>query len=139
MGKPGLELVIADLMMTGLALGAAAASADKRQGDAVTGFPETDMGADFLDRSAEFVAGNLGQLHVRIMTLPGMPVAATDAGGTDADHGPVNRRGWIRKFLDGQGFSEVLIDSGFHGVLLPVRDRISGLCNVHDYTGRRRS
>ena len=89
---PGLELVIADLMMTGLALGAAAASADKRQGDAVTGFPETDMGADFLDRSAEFVAGNLGQLHVRIMTLPGMPVAATDAAGLNLEHDAVSIR-----------------------------------------------
>ena len=52
------------------------------------------------------------------MTLPGMPVAAADAGGANPDHGPVNRRVRIREFLDDQGFPKILIYGGFHGALL---------------------
>ena len=75
MGKAGLELRIADLLVSGMAFGATAAGTDKRNGDPVPQFPATDPSPECGNRARQFVARHMRQFDVRVMPHPAVPIA----------------------------------------------------------------
>ena len=102
MGKSGLELVIADLVVSGQARAAPAASADKREGHPV---PSPEVGhflANGGNHARQFVARNMGQVDVRVVAHPPVPVAAAQARGPYFDDHPGLFRNRIRQVFNTQ-------------------------------------
>ena len=97
MGKAGLELAVADLLMAGVALQAGAAAAGERHGHPVAGIPLADIPSSRRNRARQFVARHMRQGDIRIMLHPAMPVAAANAGCLNLDHHAVGRRRRIRQ------------------------------------------
>src|SRR5690349_12167047 len=61
LGEPGLELVVADLLVAVEARPTDAAGADKRHRDALAHPPSADLGSHLGDRSRQFVAWHVRQ------------------------------------------------------------------------------
>ena len=83
MGESRLELVGAHLRVADGAHRAAPTSSDERNGDTLPGSPTADVIADRHDRSRQFVAGDMGQDDVSVVTLPLVPVTAANSGRLD--------------------------------------------------------
>ena len=90
LGLPGAHLVVATQ-----AGRAAAAGADERHGHPVADPPAPHLSPDCVDGAGQLVARHVRQTHVGVMSLPAVPVAAADAGGTDPYDDP--RRGGRRR------------------------------------------
>ena len=103
MGEAGLKLVIADLMIAGVALGASAAAADKRHRYAITLFPKGNVLADSFNNSRQLVPRNMGKPDIRVMAHPAVPVTAAHARGHDLDNNAVWLRRWIRNISQFSG------------------------------------
>ncbi len=86
MGEAGLELVIADLLVAGMALRTGAAAPDEGHRHPVADTPEGHVPAHRLDHPGQFVAWHMGQLDVAVMADPAVPVAAADASGHDLEY-----------------------------------------------------
>ncbi len=114
MGEAGLELVIADLVIAGVALGAGATAADEGHGDTVALFPIAHVPANGLDNSRQFVAGHMGKPDVGIMTHPAVPIAAAYARGHDPNNNPVRLRNRIGNLHNFWGDREGFVKHGFH-------------------------
>ena len=77
-GEPGLGLARADLLLAGRALGAGPAGVHERHGHPVADAPAPHARADRGHRAGQLVTGHVRQDDVRIVALPGVPVAAAD-------------------------------------------------------------
>ena len=115
MGEARLLLVQADLLMPGVALGAAAAAADERHGDLVARLPSGHVLAHGLDHAGQFVPRNMGERDVAVVAHPSMPVAAADAGGRDPQDDTMRRGARVRDRDQLRFFPEFLEQDGFHG------------------------
>jgi len=89
-----LQLTGADLLVSGPALRTGAAGTDERHRHPVTRPPAGDLAAHLGDGAGQFMPGHVRQFDVRIVALPAVPVAATQAGGLDLHHHTV--RPWCR-------------------------------------------
>ena len=78
--EAGLPLLRAHLVIARLADEALSASAHEGHGYPVTDAPSRDVRANGSDRSRELVAGDMRKLRHVVVTVPGMPVAAAEAG-----------------------------------------------------------
>ena len=78
--EAGLPLLRAHLVIARLADEALPASAHEGHGYPVTDAPSRDVRANGSDRSRELVAGDMRKLRHVVVTVPGMPVAAAEAG-----------------------------------------------------------
>ncbi len=81
-GEARLELVFADLMVSGVALMAMTAAADKRNRDALTFAKARDVFAGGKDGSCQLMAGNMRQVNIRVMAEPAVII------GTAQDRWP---------------------------------------------------
>ena len=95
-GEARLGLPLAHLLVPGRAGGATAAGADEGGGHAVAGAPAGHRLAGRLDDAGEFVAGDVREGDVGVVTLPAVPVAAAEAGGFDPDDDSVRRGHRVR-------------------------------------------
>jgi len=98
MGESGLKLVVADLLMSGVALRARAAAADERNDDAVAHACSPYVLTYCCHGSCEFVPRNVRQPDVGIVAHPTVPVASTYARRFDLDDDAVRRQ---RRVVDG--------------------------------------
>src|SRR5207245_7810810 len=110
-----LRLVLADLMVAGVAFEAAAAADGERHGDAVASLPAAHLLASRDHDARQLMPGDMWQRDTVIMAHPVMPVAATEAGRFDLDDDPIRRRFRIRHGLDGRRLAQLLEDDSFRG------------------------
>jgi hypothetical protein len=61
------------------------------------------------------------QLNIRVMALPGMPIAAAQSGRFDADDDAILRGRDVDYVFDGGQYSELLDDYSAHISILSVR------------------
>ncbi len=88
-----LVLVWADLRVAARALSAGTTSACEGRSHAVADVPRTHAAAERDNLAGKFVTEHVRQrLDVRIVALPGMPVAAAETGRGDPDHHASGRR-----------------------------------------------
>ena len=109
MGEAGLKLVIADVVITGVTLGACPASAHKGHGYVITFFPEGNVLSHRFNISCQLVSRNVGKLDIRIMTHPGMPITAAHTRCHDLDYNSVSLRRGIGNVHNSWGFREGFI------------------------------
>ncbi len=79
MGKTWLELMVANLVISRLALGAPSASANKGNSDPVACFPSGYIFSNRYNIPSQFMAWNMGQCNVGIMADPAMPVTKSQS------------------------------------------------------------
>ena len=103
----------ANLLVACPAERAISASAHKGSGHAITPLPLGDRAAHRFDHARKFVAGNVGECDVGIMTHPAMPVTAADPGRGNANDGAGGGRGWVRHRLDGERALKLGVEGGF--------------------------
>lgn len=101
MGEAGLEVVVADLLVSCAALLASAASAAERCGHPVAHRPVGGVRPGLGHHSGQFVSGHMRQRDARVVAMPGEEVAAAQPGRPNLDHNAVAGHGWIGKVLDG--------------------------------------
>ena len=89
-GEPRLRLVRAHLGVAGRAVVAPPAAADERHGHPLAHPARRHLRADRVDDAGVLVSGHVRQRH-RVVSLPGMPVGAADAGGPHRDQHAVGR------------------------------------------------
>ena len=95
-GKPRLGLMVADLVISGVALRAGAAGTHEWDGHAIALFPSGDAFPRLLNDSCQLVPRHMREdTDVRIVTQPAMPIAATDPARLDADDYAIRIVGWI--------------------------------------------
>ena len=114
MGEAGLELRLADLLVAGAAFMAMTAAGDEGHGDAVAGLEAGDVFADGGDHACEFVAGNMRQADIRVMTHPSVPVAAAEAGRLYLDDHAAIGRFRIGQRRNNRGFAEQFVKKRAH-------------------------
>jgi hypothetical protein len=114
MGKAGLKLVIADLVIAGVALGARAAATHKGNGYAIALFPQGNVLSDSLNNSCQLVPGNMGKPDIRIMAHPAMPIAAAHSRCHYLDDNTMGLWRWIGDTHNSRRFREGFIEDGFH-------------------------
>ncbi len=85
MREAGLKLVVAHLLVPGMAFGAMPARRHERHRDAVADFPFLYLLAHRFHHARELVVWNVGELDVGVVAHPAMPVAAADPRGHDLD------------------------------------------------------
>lgn len=113
-GKAGLCLVTANLLVAGMALRAGAATGDKGHGDPVTHPEAANVAANGFDDAGKFVPRYVGQGNIRVMAHPAMPVAAANAGCHHLDdHAFLAGFGGIHRH-EFWGGGEAFVDYGFH-------------------------
>ena len=93
MREARLELTLANLVISGVALQAMAATCDERNSDAITDLPLRDLLSDFCYYSRKFMPWHMGQDDVWIVALPAMPIAATYSCRHYLDHNST----WIER------------------------------------------
>jgi hypothetical protein len=93
--ETGLELCVADLLISAATFGARPASSYKRYGYPIPHLPFGHVAADFCHYARKLMPGDVRQLDVWIMTFPAMPVAAAYACALDLDNHTVTFRSWI--------------------------------------------
>ena len=125
MGKARLELLIAQLVIAGCALRAAAAAAHEGQVPPVKKMPQLNLGADGFDYAGQLMPGNVRNPDVRIVSHPAVPVAAAHAGGHDPDDNAIGRGDRVRHLLDGDRAPECFVVDGTHGAIIPQKRRRS--------------
>ncbi len=99
MREARLKLVVADLLITGIALRTAAATAHEGQRYPVSCFPSRDIRTDRFDNARELVPRDVWQSNIGIVSHPAVPVAAAKASSLDGDDHASGGR-----FRVGQGF-----------------------------------
>ena len=114
-GEARLRLVLADLMVAGVAFEAAAAADREGHGDAVAGLPAAHLLAGGDHDAGQFVAWDMRQRDAVIVAHPAMPVATAKARCLDLDDDAIRRRLRVGNGLDCRRFAEFLEDNGFHG------------------------
>ena len=72
--------------MTGMTFAARPATAGERHGDPVAQCPVLHILADRLDHTGQFVARDVRQVDVTVVTHPTVPIAAADAGSFNLEH-----------------------------------------------------
>jgi|SRR5688572_16958281 len=112
--EAGLELAITHLLVAGHALRASTASADKRNGYPVAASKVADICADLLDDTCKFMARNVGQGDVGVVSHPSVPVAAADPAGLYSDDGALVRGYGIRYVSDLKRLLKLFVDRCFH-------------------------
>ena len=100
MSEAWLKLVVADLVVAGKAFRAPAAAADKGDGHPVTHFPLRHVFTCGYNIPCQFMARYMGQLYVRVVAGPAVPVAQADAARHDLEHDAARRRHRVRDLLD---------------------------------------
>ncbi len=102
----------ANLLVASLAERANSASAYKGSGHAITPLPLGDFAPHRFDHTRKFVAGNVGEHDVGIVTHPAMPVTAADPGRGNANDGAGGGRGRVRHRLDGERALKLGVEGG---------------------------
>src|SRR3546814_11519121 len=92
MGETGLELVGANLLVSRMTLGAAAATGDERNRHAVTDPEAPHVASGRHHLAGRFMARHMRQADIRIMAHPAMPVAAAKTARADPDDDAVAGR-----------------------------------------------
>ena len=87
-GEAGLELVVANLLLSRLTLRAFAAAADEGNRHAIARLPFPDVLADGFDDAGKLMARHMGQRDVLVVPDPAVPVAAANARRLDAHARP---------------------------------------------------
>ena len=86
MGKTGLGLMVADLVIAGAALRAGAAGTHKWNGHAIALFPLGDPGSDLLDGAGQLVTRHMRKVtDIGIVPQPTVPITAADPARLDLD------------------------------------------------------
>jgi hypothetical protein len=112
-----LKLVVAHLLIARLALGALAAARNKWHRDAITGFPIANVDADLDNLTSEFMPRHVRQrADVGIVSLPSVPIASTDPGCPNGDHGAVGLHDWFWNIGQFNRATELVIKKGLHGI-----------------------
>lgn len=114
MREAGLQLVIADLLISRAARPACAAGADEGYCDSITHLPTSDAFAVGSDLAGKFVPRNVRHANIRVVAHPSVPITPTKTSRFDSDHHAVVGRHGIVDTLDAQRLSELVVDSGFH-------------------------
>ena len=117
--EAGLELLLADLMIAGMAFVAMSASADERHRDAVALLPACDVLSGRKHGARELVARHMRQHHIRVVPHPAMPVAPAQTRRLDLDHHAFCRGRRIRHVLHARRLAELLEENRFHDGLSP--------------------
>ncbi len=100
MCKAGLKLVIADLLIPGIALRTRATAANERYRDAVTDGPLRDALADRLDDTGQLMSGYMWQFDIGIVPLPTVPVTAANTTGHDFYYDAAVNRDRVRHLFN---------------------------------------
>ena len=114
MGEAGLKLVVADLLVPGMALRAVPAAADKRHRHPLTDLEPIDLAAHRLDRARKLMAWHMRQRDVRIMPHPAMPVASAHARRLHPDHDAMGLGARIRQRDQLRRLRKGFVENGFH-------------------------
>ncbi len=114
MGETRLGLVIADLVIAGLALWTGAAGANERHRDAVARLPAGHIFADGFNHAREFVSWHMGNMDVRVVAHPAVPVAAAYACGLDFQYRAASGRRGVGGLADLDRSLECLVDRRSH-------------------------
>ena len=110
-----LALAVADLLVAGAALLAAAARAHERDGHARARRPLADVRPDRLDHAGELVPRHVRErADVRVVAHPAVPVGAAQPGRLDADHHAVRRRRGVRNGRHLGRLPEPVVDDRAH-------------------------
>jgi hypothetical protein len=113
-------LHLADLLVSGVAFPAAAASSDERNSHLLPD-PETPhLWTDCGYEAGKFVARDVGKADVRVVSLPAMPVAAAKAGRLHFDNHPARRWLGVRHKADLRVKAKGLEHDGFHDRQRPL-------------------
>src|SRR5690348_2405290 len=112
--ETGLQLVIADLLISRAARPACAAGADEGYCDSITDLPTNDMFALGGDLAGKLVPRNVRHANIRVVPHPSVPITSAKTSSFDGDHHAVIGRHGIVDTLDAQRLSELVVDSGFH-------------------------
>ena len=102
MRKPGLILIVADLVIAGNAFRAFAASANEGQRHSFPHAPPGYVFPDLDNNPRHLMARYMRQRDIRIVSHPAMPVAHAKAGRLDSQDNATFRRDWVHHILDGQ-------------------------------------
>jgi len=124
--ETGLQLVIADLLISRAARPACAAGADEGYCDSITDLPTNDVFALGSDLAGKLVPRNVRHANIRVMPHPSVPITSAKTSRFDSDHHAIIGGHRIVDILNAQRLSELVVDRGFHdGSSYPAR-RIRG-------------
>jgi hypothetical protein len=118
MGKTGLELIIADLLITSLTSRAGTASADEGNRHPVTDFPVFHAFAHLSDQPGKLMSGHMGQSNIRIVPHPPVPIASAKTRCLDFQYYAMLGSLGIRDLDDLRLFLEGFDEEGFHLVVI---------------------
>ena len=116
MSEAGLKLVVADLLMSCMALRTATAPTDEGDGDPVTDLPFADGTADSGHGPCQFMSGHMRQFDVVIMPHPSVPVAAADTCRFDLQHHAMRFGRRVGEGGQTRRLSKCLKEHGLHSV-----------------------
>jgi hypothetical protein len=116
MCKTRLRLVVADLVVPGNALFAAAAAANEWHRNPIALAPAGDVSANRRDRTGEFVTRHVRQRDVCVMPHPAVPVAPTHTSCFHLYHGAGFRRRWVFDSTDIDRATKFLVNRSSHQV-----------------------
>jgi len=100
LSESGLGVVIANLRMSAATLIAGATAAAEGDSDALAGTPLVDVAAHSNDDTGKFVAWDVRQVDITVVSHPAVPVAAAESTAFDFKHGGIRARRWIGNCLD---------------------------------------
>ncbi len=109
-----LKLVVAQVLVPGLALRATTASDHERQGHAVACLPAMHLAAGCLDDARHFVTGHVRETDIGIVSHPGVPITAANAIGQHPNDHAIRWRLWIGHRLQRQRPLELFEDDSVH-------------------------
>src|SRR5262249_47471747 len=112
--EAGLQLVIADLLISGAARSTDAAGTHEGHRDSITHLPTADGATFRSDFAREFVPWNVRQANIRIVPQPAVPIASAETGRLYRDHHAVIGGHGVAHILDAQGLAELAVDGGSH-------------------------
>lgn len=113
--ETGLGVVVADVLVTAVALWAVSAAAAERHGHAGFWFPAANIGPDGHDDSCEFVTWDMWQLDIGVVSHPTVPIAAAETAAAHRDDGGIRVWSGISDVLNDEGRLELFKNGSLHG------------------------